>query len=82
MNMKVTTESAKALIPKLMKIGKGKTLDFGSVFPGIADEQTQAICTECDPIRYFWQFSLYWMSIHVGDVVAEINGPDLILEVL
>jgi hypothetical protein len=79
--MKLALDKNKELVARLMATSKGKIIDFDSVFPGIK-ERTQAICVEADPIRYFWQFNLMWMAVSVGEVAAEINGKDLIVELL
>ena len=85
--MKLSKEQAKDLLPRLLKTSKSQQINFPSLLfskngeaPGV---NTQALCTEADPIKQFWQFDLYWLTIKIATVVAEVqNGNDLIVDIL
>ncbi len=84
MKFDVNTKEAQKLIAVLVKTEVGNKVAFDGTSSPIQafPVGAEAICVEADPVTQFWQFALYWLSMRLGDVVLEINGNDLIAEVL
>jgi hypothetical protein len=78
--LKVEDPRASAFMKEIVGLPTGGRIKLPSSIPGFSSEETEAICTEADPIKHYWAFGLYFLGIHVADVSAEINGNHLWLE--
>lgn len=75
-----TSAEGKSLLSKLKDLSVGKRIQFSGFIPGL-NNQVDAHCTEIVEGK-FWQFSLYWCSVHIQDVVVEVNEEKIIIEAL
>ena len=80
--MKTTSPLGKEILGALSTAVPGepiKGLHLPSLLPAI-QVAVQAIPLKVEP--KFWEIGLYWLGIHVQDVVVEIQGDDLRLDTL
>lgn len=77
--MKLNTKAAKELLTQVSTVTKlGETLEFQGFLAGF-NTPVIAHCTEIESGK-FWQFSLFWNSVHIQDVVVERTEEELIVE--
>jgi hypothetical protein len=78
--MKANTKEAKALIERITPLKVGDKLEFTGFLKGFG-QPIDAHVTEVEA-GHFWQFSLYWNSVHIQDVVIERLPDELVIDTL
>lgn len=76
----MTSEEA-TLVDRLKSTPNGKPIVFPSLLPAFSKDGMQGVIVERDGDK-FWQLELYWLSVRVAKVTAEVHEGNLILEVL
>jgi hypothetical protein len=77
--MKVSSLKGKEFLTQLKNIQISDSMPLASPFSAIAADGTQALCVDRDK-DVFWQFALYWLGVHVGDVCVEIKNDLMLVE--
>jgi hypothetical protein len=78
--MKLASKEAKAILAKIEGLKLGQQVQFDGFLHGFG-KPVDAFLTEIEDGR-FWQFALYWNSVHLQDVVVEKIPNELIVDVL
>lgn len=78
--MKTTGKAGKELLARLAPLKAGDKLEFDGPLFGLGTP-VDAYCVETEDDR-FWQFSLYFHSVHVQDVVVEKQGDLIVFDTL
>jgi hypothetical protein len=76
--LSLSSKKGKELHAQLQPLKLGDKLYLDGFLTGL-NQQTVAHCTEVEAGK-FWQFALYWCGVHIQNVVAEVQGTDLVLE--
>lgn len=76
----MTANEQRDLVALLRATPNGKPVTFPALLPALSKEPMQGIITMRD--GDWWELELYWLSVQVGKVTAQVLENRLILETL
>jgi hypothetical protein len=81
MKVSLKNQEAKALADNLPSVKKGGSMSVPGLFLGLPEHYVQCICSEAEPDKGFWQFNVFYLSIPIADLMAEVREDHIALEV-